>query len=380
MDSLRKNKTWELVDFLAWKKLVSCKWLFKIKEGIKGVQKPRYKARLIARGFTQRVGIDYNKVFSSVVRHTSIRVILALTAYKDYELEQLDVKMAFLHGNLEEVIYMRSYAPCEYIYLLLYVDDMQIACKSKAEIGSTKSLLKKEFNMKDLGEAKKILDNEKLVKMPLGGNFKLSLKDFPVRDCDVERMSKVPYANAVRSLMYLMVCMRSDIAYAISVVSRYLANPGKNHWEVMKWILKYLPGTTNVGLVYGTNHGNHVDVTGFVDADYAKDPDKGRSITGYAFLVQGCVVSWKETLQNVVALSTTKAEYMALTEDVKETIWLRGLLEELGVELKTVAVNCDNQGAIHLSRNHVFHERTKHINVRYHFIREVLEAKTVKVL
>ncbi|GJT41121.1 retrovirus-related pol polyprotein from transposon TNT 1-94 [Tanacetum coccineum] len=290
------------------------------------------------------------------------------------------------------------------------INDMLIACKSKAEIRSTKSLLKKEFDMKELGEAKMIIgmeivrdrsrkilrvshsgyvskilnnfriDNGKSVKMPLGGHFKLSLKNFSVKDCDVERMSKVPYANAVGSLMYLMVCTRPDIAYAVSVVSRYLANPGKNHWEAVKWILKYLRGTANVGLVYGTNRGNHVDVTGFVDSDYAKDPDKGRSITGYAFLVQGCVVSWKATLQHVVALSTTEAEYMALTEAVKEAIWLRGLLEELGVELNTVAVNCDNQGAIHLSRNHVFHERTKHINVRYHFIREVLEAKTVKVL
>ncbi|GJZ23673.1 retrotransposon protein, putative, ty1-copia subclass [Tanacetum coccineum] len=403
MDSLRKNKTWELVDHLAGQKLVSCKWLFKIKEWIEGVQKPRYKARLVARGFTQRACIDYNEVFSPVVRHTSIRVILALTTCKDYELKQLDVKTAIIHRNLEEVIYMRQPPGYEQ-------DGMLIACKSKAAIGSTKSLLKKEFDMKELVKAKKILDmkivrdrsrkilrvsqsgyvskilnnfrinNGKSVKMPLGGHFKLSLKDCPVRDCDVERMSKVPYANAVGSLMYLMVCTRPDIAYAVSVVSRYLANPGKNHWEAVKWILKYLRGTANVGLVYGTNRGNHVDVTGFVDSDYAKDPDKGRSITGYAFLVQGCVVSWKATLQHVVALSTTEAEYMALTEAVKEAIWLRGLLEELGVELNTVAVNCDNQGAIHLSRNHVFHERTKHINVRYHFIREVLEAKTVKVL
>ncbi|GJR93543.1 retrovirus-related pol polyprotein from transposon TNT 1-94 [Tanacetum coccineum] len=436
MVSLRKNKTWELVDHPVRQKLVSCKWLFKIKEGIEGVEKPTYKARLVARGFTQMTGIDYNEVFSPVVRHISIWVILALTACKDYELEQLDVKTAFLHKNLKEVIYMRqppgyeqgnkvcllkkflyglkqsprqwykrfdeymlsngfkrssyescvyyrSYALGEYIYLLLYIDDILIACKSKDKIGFTKSLLKKEFDMKELGEAKKILgmeivrdrsrkilrvsqsgyiskilnnfriDNGKSVKMPLGGHFKLSLKDCLVSDCDVERMIKVPYANAVGSLMYLMVCTRPDIAYAISVVSRYLANPDR---------------------------GNHVDVTGFVDSDYAKDPNKGRSITGYAFLLQGCVVSWKVMLQHVVALSTTKAEYMAHTEAVKESIWLRGLLEELGVELNTVAVNCDNQGAIHLSRNHVFHERTKHINVRYHFIREVLEVKTVKVL
>ncbi|GJV04566.1 retrovirus-related pol polyprotein from transposon TNT 1-94 [Tanacetum coccineum] len=414
MDSLRKNKTWELVYHPAGQKLVSCKWLFKIKKGIKGVQNPRYKARLVACGFTQGACIDYNEVFSSVVQHTSIRVILALTACKDYELEQLDVKTAFLHGNLKEVIYIRqppgyeqgnkvcllkkpiyglkqsprqwykrirwrfhveqgvtslvvkdscvyyrSYAQGGYIYLLLYVDDMMIACKSKAEIGPTKSSLKREFNMKELGEAKKILgmeivrdqsrniltvsqsgyvskilnnlriDNGKSIEMPLGGHFKLSLKDCLVRDCDVERISKFLYANAVGSLMYLMVCTRPDIVYAVS--------------------------TANVGLVYGTDRGNHVDVTGFVDSDYAKDPDK-------------------------VALSTTEAEYMALMEAVKEAIWLRGLLEELGIESNTLAVNCDNQGAIHLSRNHVFHERTKHINVRYHFIREVLEAKMVKVL
>ncbi|GJU22793.1 retrovirus-related pol polyprotein from transposon TNT 1-94 [Tanacetum coccineum] len=179
MDSLRKNKTWELVDHPARQKLVSCKWLFKIKEGIEGVQRPRYKARLVARGFTQRE------------------------------------------------------------------DDMLIAYKSKAEIGSTKTLLKREFDIKELGEAKKILcmkiirdrsrkilrvsqswyvskilnnfriNNRKSVQMPLGGHFKLLLKDCPVRDCDVERMSKVPYANVVGSLMYLMVCTRPDIAYVV---------------------------------------------------------------------------------------------------------------------------------------------------------------------
>nr|GEZ87294.1 retrovirus-related Pol polyprotein from transposon TNT 1-94 [Tanacetum cinerariifolium] len=368
MDSFKKNKTWELVDHPAGQKLVSCKWLFKIKERIEGVQKPRYKARLVARGFTQRACIDYNEVFYLIVRLTSIRVILALIACKDYELKQLDVKTTFLHENLEEspkqwykrfdeyilnngfkcssydnCVYYRSYAPGAYIYLLLYVDDMLIACKSKAEIGSTKSLLKKEFDMKELGEANKILgmeivrdrirkilrvsqsgyvskilnnfriDNRKSVKMPLGGHFKLSLKDCPVRDCDVERMSKVPYTNAV-GLMYLMVCTRPDIAYAVNVVSRYLSNPGKNHWEAVKWILKYLR-------------------------------------------------AGRQRLQHVVALSTTKAEYMALTQAVKQAIWLRGLLEELGVELNTVAFNCDNQGAIHLSPNHVVHERTKHINV-----------------
>ncbi|GJV14712.1 retrovirus-related pol polyprotein from transposon TNT 1-94 [Tanacetum coccineum] len=307
ISSLKKNHTWELVD-----------------------QPP---ARLVARGLTQRAGIDYNKVFSPVVRHTSIRVILSLTACKDYELEQLDVKTAFLHGNLEEPIYMRQ------------PPGFEEGIGNKSGIEYTKGLLRKEFDMKELGPARKILgmnivrdrgsrtlkvsqsgyvqkilinyraNNGKSVSVPLGVHFKVSLKDCPSSDWDVERMSEVPYANAVGSLMYLMVCTRPDIAYVVSIVSRYLANPG---------------------LVYGRDQRKHVDVDGFMDADYAKDPDKGRSITGYVFMVHGCVVSWKATLQHVVALSTTEAEYMALTEAVKESIWLIGLLIELGVNLREI--------------------------------------------
>ncbi|GJX62932.1 retrovirus-related pol polyprotein from transposon TNT 1-94 [Tanacetum coccineum] len=371
IDSLRKNKTWELVDHPAGQKLVSCKWLFKIKEGIEGAQKPRYKARLVAYYELEQLDVNTTILFGNLEEviykrqppgyEQGNKVCLlkkSLNGLKQSprkwyrRFDEFILSNGFKRSNYDNCVYYMSYAPGEYIYMLLYIDSMLIACKSKAEIGSTKSLLKKEFDTKELGEAKKIRDNGKSVHMRLGGHFKRSLKDFPVRDCDVERMSKVSYANTVGSLIYWMVCMRPDIAYAINVVSRYLVNPGKNHWEAVKWILKYLRGTANVGFVYGTNRGNHVDVTGFINSYYAKDPDKGRSITSYAFLIQGCV----------------------------ESIWLRGLLEELGIELNTVAVNGDNQGAIHLSRNHVFHERTKHINVRYHYNRKVLEAKTDKVL
>ncbi|GKC84586.1 retrovirus-related pol polyprotein from transposon TNT 1-94, partial [Tanacetum coccineum] len=312
-----------------------------------------------------------------VVRHASIRVILSLTACEDYELEQLDVKTKFFacipkgstfdvyminnefsRNSYDSCVYFKEFASGMYIYLLLYVDDMLIACKSKSEIEYTKRLLRKEFDMKELGPSRKIL-GMKIVRDRVGL-------------CAIE-------STLQGSLMYLMVCTRPDIAYAVSIVSRYLANPGKNHWEAVKWILKYLKGTADVGLVYGRDQGKHVDVDGFVDADYAKDPDKGRSITGYVFMVHGCVVSWKATLQHVVALSTTEAEYMALTEAVKESIWLKGLLIELGVNLRSVVVNCDNQSAIHLSRNAMFHERTKHINVRYHFIREIVESKEIGV-
>nr|GEX69723.1 retrovirus-related Pol polyprotein from transposon TNT 1-94 [Tanacetum cinerariifolium] len=134
--------------------------------------------------------------------------------------------------------------------------------------------------------------------------------------------------------------------------------------------------STDVGMLDGFDRGLQTYVQVFVDFDYAM----GRSITRYGFMILGCAGSLKANLQRIEALSTTEAGNMALTEAVKEAIWLRGLLEELGVELNRMTVNFDNQGAIHLSQNHVFNERTKHINVRYHFIREVLEAKTVEIL
>ncbi|GJX62776.1 hypothetical protein Tco_0295676 [Tanacetum coccineum] len=154
--------------------------------------------------------------------------------------------------------------------------------------------------------------------------MKVSLKDCLSSDWDVERMSKVKYVNVVGSLMYLMVCTRPDIVYDVSILA-------------------------DVGLVYST--GKHVDVDGFVDANYAKELDNGGSITGV----------------------------MVLTKAVNESIWLKSLRIKLGVNLRLVVVNCDNFGAIHLSRNPMFHERTKYINVRYHSIIEIVDSKEIEV-
>nr|GEW11139.1 retrovirus-related Pol polyprotein from transposon TNT 1-94 [Tanacetum cinerariifolium] len=311
MSSLKKNYTWELVDQPLGQKLVSCKWLYKIKEGIKGIQKSRYKARLVARGFTQRAGIDYNEVFSPMIRHTSIRVILSLTTCEDYELEQLDVKMTFFHGNLEETIYMRQPPSFE------EGTSNKQAATTMIVVFTSRSL------HQELGPTRNILRME------------------IVRDMD-SRTLKVSQSGYVQKILnnYRMDNAKPDIAYVVSIVSRY-----------------YLKGTANVGLVYGRDQGKYVDVDGIVDADYAKDTDKDRSITGYMFM----------------------AEYMAITEAVKESIWLKRLLIELGVKLRSVVVNCDNQSAIHLSRNAMFHERTKHINVRYHFIKEIMKSKEIEV-
>jgi hypothetical protein len=314
MQSLEKNGTWDIVHLPAGKKAVRCKWIFKRKEGYSPSEASRFKARLVAKGFSQIPGIDYNDVFSPVLKHSSIRALLGIVAMHDLELELLDIKTAFLHGDLEEEIYMdqlegfivpgkenfvcklkkslyglkqsprqwykkfnsfmiangfkRSlYDSCVYIkfvdgspiYLLLYVDDMLIAVKSKIDIANLKAQLSSVFEMKDLGAAKKILGMEitrdrksallflsqhgyiqkvlrrfnmhdsKPVSTPIAPHFKLSSSQSPSTDSDFEYMSKVPYSSVVGSLMYAMVCSRPDLSYAMSLVSRYMVNHGKEH-------------------------------------------------------------------------------------------------------------------------------------------------------
>nr|KYP48030.1 Retrovirus-related Pol polyprotein from transposon TNT 1-94 [Cajanus cajan] len=159
-----------------------------------------------------------------------------------------------------------------------------------------------------------------------------------------------------------------------------MANPGKPHWEAIKWVLRYLCGTTDVGLKY-ISQGGVPEIEGFVDSDFAGSIDTRKSITGYVFKVFGNTVSWKANLQGVVALSSTEAEYMAACEAVKEALWLRGLVSELllGEELETTSIYCDNQSAICLTKNQVHHERTKHVDVKFHFVRDVVASDVVKI-
>ena len=141
----------------------------------------------------------------------------------------------------------------------------------------------------------------------------------------------------------------------------------------MKKILQYIQNTVDVGLVFEQDVGVGQHILGYYDSDYARDLDKRRSTTAYLVTLPRAPVSWKSTLHSTVALSTREAEYMIVTEAVKEAIWLKGMLEDLGVGQKHIMVHYDSQSAISLAKNQVFHARTKHIHVRYHFVREILE-------
>lgn len=460
MDSLMKNQTFELVKLPKGKKLLKNKWVFKNKKD--GEKIVKRKARLVVKGCNQKKGIDFDEIFSPVVKMTSIRTILGLAASCDLELEQLDVKTAFLHGDLQEEIYMeqpegfeekgkeklvcklkkslyglkqaprqwyhkfdsfmtsngykRTVAdPCVYfrkfpgdifIILLLYVDDMLVVGQNLELISNLKKDLSKSFDMKDMGPAKQILGMEivrdrkarklwlsqekyiervlerfnmkhaKPVCTPLASHFKLSKRDCPTTEKEKASMSSIPYSSAVGSLMYAMVCTRPDIAHSVGLVSRYLSNPGKVHWDAVKWIFRYLRGTSRFCLCFGGS--KHV-LEGYTDADMAGDIDSRKSTSGYVFTFSGGAISWQSKLQKCVALSTTEAEYIAAVEASKEMLWLKRFLQELGLQQEEYIVFCDSQSAMDLSKNSMYHARTKHIDVRYHWLRNVIEENMLKL-
>jgi len=182
-------------------------------------------------------------------------------------------------------------------------------------------------------------------------------------------MSKVPYASAVGNLMYPMVCTKPDIAHAVGVVSRFLSNPGKEHWEGVKWILIYLKSTSKMHLSFKRSN---LTLQGFSDADLGGDLDGRKSTTGYIFTLGGTAISWKSKLQGRVSLSTTEAEYIVISEAAKEMIWFKNLLRELGKGQDEPSLFSDTQSAICLPKNPILHSRCKHIELKYHFIRNLI--------
>ncbi|CAM8969523.1 unnamed protein product [Rhodiola kirilowii] len=464
MKSLMTNNTWTFVKKPEGKRIVKCKWLLRLKEGMNEGDPPRFKARLVAKGFTQKEGVDYTEICSPAVKFKTIRIMLSLVAVYDLELEQMDVKTAFLHGELDEEIYMdqpvgfldnrypehvcylnkslyglkqsprlwyirfdtyvlslgfirSEFDTCFYfsdlknepVYLLLYVDDILLISKSAAKIVKLKSDLNREFDMKDLGKVRKILGmiierdrkncflklhqkpylekvvnkygnlDSKMVKIPLAPHFLSSKNQSPKTDSEIVRMESVPYANVIGSLMYAMISTRPDLAYAISLLSRFMSNPGMDHWLALKHIVAYVRSTLDVGLCY-SKRKDMLELVGYVDADFGEDRDCRKSITAFYITFGMNCISWKSQMKSIVAMSTTESEYIALSESVKEAMWLRGLLSECKLFHGSPIVFSDSQSALCLARNHVYHERSKHIDIKYHFLRQHVESGTLKLL
>ena len=190
-----------------------------------------------------------------------------------------------------------------------------------------------------------------------------------------------PYREAVGSLIYAVTCTRPDIAFAVNQVAQFSCHPTRAHWEAVKRIFSYLKGTAAYGITFGNKTAGGGALLAYSDADFAANLDDRRSTTGVLLMLNGGPVSWKSQRQSCVSLSTTESEYVAAAAAAKEVVWMRRLLQDIGRhQSKPTLLFCDNQSAIKLVRNPQFHQRTKHIDVKFHFIRDLQEEHVIDVV
>lgn len=262
---------------------------------------------------------------------------------------------------------MKDLGPAHYILGMRILRDRENGIISLDQEKYVKSILER-FGMTDCNG----------IDTPMDCNQKLTKEMGPKTKQEVFEMKDVPYMEAVGSLIHASQCARPDIAHAVGVVSRFNQNPGIPHWNAVKRIFKYLKRTSNYKIVFKQS-GNEQPV-GYCDSDWAGDEDNSKSTAGYIFMFAGGVVSWASKKQTVIALSTCEAEYMTLTLAAQEAIWIKELLNELFPNsTEAIKIFCDNQGAIDLSKTGKYKTRTKHIRIRYHFIRECISNGDVRI-
>ncbi|KAH9792396.1 hypothetical protein KPL71_004098 [Citrus sinensis] len=317
MESVYSNKVWELVEAPNGVKPIGCKWIYKRKRGVDG-RVETFKARLVAEGFTQKEGIDYEETFSTVAMLKSIRILLSIAAVLDYEIWQMDVKTAFLNGHLEENIYMQQPDG--------FIQKGQEHMLLRDRKNKTLALSQVVYIDKIL--ARFSMENSKIGLLPFRHGITFSKDQSPKTSEEIERMRRVPYADAVGSLVYAMLCTRPDICFAVGMVSRYQFNPGPQYWTAVKHIIKYLKRTKNYMLVYS---GDELIPVGYTDSDFMSNKDSRKSTSGYVFTLGSGAISWMSVKQSCITDSTTKAEYVATSEAAKEAIWLRKFLRNLEV-------------------------------------------------
>uniref|UniRef100_A0A2N9GXF4 Reverse transcriptase Ty1/copia-type domain-containing protein n=1 Tax=Fagus sylvatica TaxID=28930 RepID=A0A2N9GXF4_FAGSY len=411
-------RTWDLVDLPAGKSAIGCKWVYKIKTRSDGTV-DRYKARLVAKGFTQEYGIDYEETFAPMARLSSLppsfsqppgfshkvcRLRRALYGLKQAprawfaKFSSTISQHGFSASSYDSALFFRR-SDHGITLLLLYVDDMIITGDDVQGIQDLKHFLGQHFEMKDLGplsyflglEVSSSSDGYYLTQAKYTSDLisRAGITDSKIVDTPIEYNNRLnthdgePLPNAtlyrqlVGSLVYLTVT-RPDISYAVHIVSQFMAAPRSLHYAAVLRILRYLKGTLFHGLHFSSQ--SSLTLQAYSDADWAGDPTDRRSTTGYCFLLGDSLISWRSKKQSVVARSSTEAEYRALADTTAELLWLRWLLQDLGIDCSTaVPIHCDNRSAIQIAHNDVFHERTKHIEIDCHFIRHHLLQGTLQL-
>ncbi|WVY96489.1 hypothetical protein V8G54_028640 [Vigna mungo] len=441
LDALQANNTWELTTLPPNKTAIGCRWIYKIKYNSDGSIE-RYKARLVAKGYNQIEGLDYLDTFAPVAKITTVRLLLAIAASKCWSLKQLDVNNAFLHGDLHEEVYMKIppgltpanknqvcklqrslyglkqagrqwYAKLHHFLLsnnyhcsisnnslflkhdgnhstalLIYVDDILITGNDDGEIQHITDLLHSTFRIKNLGDLTYFLGlevarNSKGIHLSQRKYTLDLLAETGLLDSSPVPTPMVPKqstTNTVRSLddidaasyrrligkLIYLTTTRPDITFAVNHLSQFLSAPTTAHQQATGLILRYLKGTPGAA---------------FCDSDWAACPDTRRSVTGFTVYLGNSLISWRSKKQPTVSRSSSEAEYRSLASTVCEIQWLTYLLNDLHVAHTSPAlIYCDNQSAIQIASNQVFHERTKHIDIDCHIVREKVVSGLIKLL
>jgi hypothetical protein len=440
--ALELNNTWTVMDLPPSKQSIGCKWVYKIKLKSDGTVE-RYEVRLVAKGYNQYECIDYYETFSPVAKLTTVRTLLAIAAARNWHLHQLDVNNAFLHGDLDEEVYMDmplgfggkgeskvcrlnkslyvlkqalrqwfakfSSALLEFhfvqskadytlftrtqdssfIALLVYVDNIVIASDNSAAVSQLIEVLNDKFKLKDLGPLKfflglEIARNEhgislsqrkyaleiledtgflasKPAKFPMEPHIKFS------KDSGFLLDDPTFYCRLVGRLLYLTIT-RPDISFSVQVLTQFMDKPSTIHLDAAHRILRYIKGSPGQDLFFSAK--SSLQLKAFCDSDWAGCSDTRRSVTGFCIFLDESLISWKSKKQTTVSRSSAEAEYRAMASTCYEIVWLRALLQDLQVSPQVTLLYCDSKAALHIVANPVFHERTKHIDIDSHVVRE----------
>jgi Reverse transcriptase (RNA-dependent DNA polymerase)/Pol polyprotein, beta-barrel domain/GAG-pre-integrase domain/gag-polypeptide of LTR copia-type len=457
MDTLRKKHTWDLVKPPPGANIMDSMWVYDIKWDGEG-NRIKDKARLVGKGYTQQLGVDYNETWAGVTRLESVRMTAAIAARRNLKLWRIDFVGAYLNSLTKEDIYMKQpegfvepgyedyvcklvhtiygtmqgahdwyetlsktykdlgYTtsradPCvrfkkengNYTITDTYTDDVFGASNDGEEEERRKKEIGGVWEIKDVGENEyflgmRVQQNLELgtirltqrpywehvlnrfrlehitprnTPLPIGINLDNNMS--PITDSEKKTMDDKPYRSVLGSVMWGQLATRPDLSFSVSLLARFQANPGMEHWSALMHVIGYIKNTLDYGLTYSrdTDFSPHA----FVDADYGGCRDTRRSTSGYVFIMAGGPVTWSSKRQATVALSTVEAEYVAMSRCAQQMVWMQSWLGEVKVEFSVPGlIKGDNRGAIALTKNTKDHGKVKHIDIRHHYIRELLQS------
>ncbi|KAI3700454.1 hypothetical protein L2E82_45084 [Cichorium intybus] len=446
------NKVWRLIPKPANASIVGLKWVYRNKLDTEG-NVVRNKARLVVKGYCQHEGIDYEETFAPVARLESVRIFLAYAAHKNIDVYQMDVKCAFLNGDLEETVFVEQppgfeskthpnhcYVLDKAVYGLkqaprawyetltkflkeskfkqgsvdptlfrkkvgshlmlvqIYVDDIIFGYTDPNLSKDFEKLMKSKFQMSMMGKINFFLGLQ--IKQSKEGIFinqqkytKSLLERFGMTNCS---KAKVPlpagtklnpsldkpktdiqqYRSMIGSLLYL-TASRPDIMFAVCNCARYQADPREPHLAAVKTIFRYLHGTVAYGLWYPANSGFYIQA--YSDSDLGGCSIDHKSTSGGCQFLDGKLISWQSKKQTCVSISTAEAEYVAAAACTSQIIWIQSQLKDYAINMRKIPLFCDSQSAIRICHNPVQHSKTKHIALRYHFIKSHVEEGNIEV-